>query len=118
MPRIPYPIPESLDDEAKRCMQGLPAINVLRMLSHSGPLLAGFGAFGQRVLYSLDLDPVLREMAIVRVGHLCRCGYELAQHERFIADLGVSPEKIAALAIGAPYAVFTRPCWRSPTTSS
>ena len=40
-------------------------------------------------------------MVIVRVGHLCRCAYELAQHERFIAELGVVPEKIAALAVGA-----------------
>jgi AhpD family alkylhydroperoxidase len=107
MPRIPYPAPESLDEEARRGMQGVPPINVLRMLSHSGPLLAGFGAYGQRVLYSLDLDPVLREMVIVRVGHLCQCGYELAQHERFIADLGVTPEKIAALATGAAHAAFT-----------
>jgi 4-carboxymuconolactone decarboxylase len=107
MPRIPYPTPESLDDEARRCMQGVPPINVLRMLSHSGPLLAGFGAFGQRVLYSLDLDPVLREMVIVRVGHLCRCGYELAQHERFLADLGVAPEKIPAIATGAAHAALT-----------
>jgi 4-carboxymuconolactone decarboxylase len=44
---------------------------------------------------------VLRETVIVRGGYLCRCAYELAQHERFIAELGVSPERIAALAVGA-----------------
>jgi hypothetical protein len=38
MPRIPYPAPESLDDEARRCMQGVPPINVLRM-QHKQPLL-------------------------------------------------------------------------------
>jgi 4-carboxymuconolactone decarboxylase len=101
MPRIPYPSSDALDDEARQIMKSVPPINVLRMLSHSGPLLAGFGEFGRRILYSLDLDPVLREMVIVRVGHLCRCAYELAQHERFIAELGVSLAKISALAIGA-----------------
>ena len=106
MPRLPYPAPESLDEEARRWLQGVPPINVLRMLSHSGPLLAGFGAFGRRILYSLDLDPTLREMVIVRVGHLCRCEYELVQHERFIRELGVAPEKIAALATGAAHPVF------------
>jgi 4-carboxymuconolactone decarboxylase len=100
MPRIPYPSPDALDDEARHIMESVPPINVLRMLSHSGPLLAGFREFGRRILYSLELDPVLREMAIVRVGHLCKCAYELAQHERFIAELGVPIAKIAALAIG------------------
>jgi alkylhydroperoxidase family enzyme len=46
-------------------------------------------------------------MVIVRVGHLCRCTYELAQHERFIAELGVPPAKIAALAIGASQEILT-----------
>ena len=101
MPRIPYPSPNTLDDEARRVLQSAPPINVLRMLSHSGPLLAGFGEFGRRILYSLDLDPVLREMVMVRTGTLCKCPYELAQHERFIAELGVPSEKIAALAIGS-----------------
>ena len=68
MPRIPYPAPDALDDDARRVLQDAPPINVLKMLSHSGPLLAGFGEFGRRILYSLDLDPVLREMVIVRVG--------------------------------------------------
>lgn len=107
MPRIPYPEPAALDDEARRCLQGVPPINVLRMLSHSGPLLAGFGAFGQRILYSTDLDPVLREMVIVRVGHLCKSAYELAQHNRFIAELGVAPEKIAALGSDISHPVFS-----------
>lgn len=107
MPRVPYPLPEALDEEARRCLQGVPPINVLRMLSHSGPLLAGFGAFGRRVLYDLDLDPVLREMVIVRVGHLCKSAYELVQHERFIAELGVAPGKVAALASGAIHPAFS-----------
>jgi alkylhydroperoxidase family enzyme len=107
MPRLPYPMPEQLDDEARRCLEGVPPINVLRMLSHSGPVLAGFGAFGHRILYSLDLDPVLREMVIVRVGHLCRCAYELVQHERFIAELGVPQDKIEALATGASAPEFS-----------
>jgi 4-carboxymuconolactone decarboxylase len=107
MPRIPYPSPDALDEEAQRCLKGVPPINVLRMLSHSGPLLAGFGAFGHRILYSLDLPPVLREMVIVRVGHLCKSAYELAQHERFIRELGVDATKIAALATGASHSVFS-----------
>jgi hypothetical protein len=47
MPRIPYPSPEALDDEAQHILQGMRSSNVLRMLRHSGPLLAGFGEFGR-----------------------------------------------------------------------
>ena len=107
MPRLPYPAPEQLDDEARHWLDKVPPINALRMLSHSGPVLAGYGAFGHRILYSLDLDPMLREMVIVRVGHLCRCAYELVQHERFIAELGVPHEKIAALSMGASSPAFS-----------
>lgn len=106
MPRIPYPAPDELDEEARRCLQGLPPINVLRMLSHSGPLLQGFFAFGNRILYSTDLEPELREMVIVRVAHLCKSAYELVQHERFIAELGVPADKIAALGVGASDPIF------------
>ena len=106
MARIPYPAPEQLDAETRRILQSAPPINVLRMLSHSGPLLGGFGAFGQQILYGLELDPVLREMAIVRVGHLSQCAYELSQHERFIADLGVGTGKLRALKNGAADTLF------------
>ena len=107
MPRIPYPLPDQLDDEARKCIQGVPQLNVLRMMSHSGPIMAGFSAFGHRILYGLQIDPVLREMAIVRVGHLCHSAYELAQHNRFIADLGVSAEKISALGDNIKHPAFS-----------
>lgn len=107
MARLPYPVPESLDEEAKRVLAGVPPINVLRMLSHSGPLLGGFGAFGQRVLYDLELPATLRELAIVRVGHLCRSAYELSQHERFARELGMSAEKVAAIVGPANQSVFS-----------
>ena len=107
MPRIPYPLPEQIDEEARKIMAAIPPINVMRMLSHSGSVMAGFGAFGHRILYDLKIDPVLREMAIVRVGHLSRSAYELAQHNRFIADLGVSPEKIAGLGTDIRHPAFT-----------
>lgn len=106
MPRIPYPQPDALDEETRAWLEGVPPINVLKMLSHSGPLLAGFGAFGQRILYSLDLDPMLREIVILRVGHLSHCAYELVQHERFARELGMPAEKIAALAHGASHPAF------------
>src|SRR6266852_2010560 len=49
------------------------------------------------LLYRCELDPVLRELAIVRVGRLSRAAYEVFQHERIAREVGVGEEKIAAL---------------------
>ena len=104
MPRIPYPQPEQLDEEARNMMAGIPPLHVFRMLSYSGPALAGFLEFGTRLVNSLKITSglqVITEIVTVRVAHLSGCAYELAQHERSIAALGVAPEKIAALRRGA-----------------
>src|SRR3546814_16178049 len=61
---------------------------------------------GNALLQKSALDPVLREMAIVRVGHLARAGYEVYQHERISARVGMPAEKIAALKDGADSPVF------------
>ena len=61
-PRIPYP-------ENAPVQPG--ALNIERMFFHMPPdLLAGFGAFAQSVMATTSLNPLLRELAILRVGHL------------------------------------------------
>ena len=75
---------------------------------------------GNALLYKCELDPVLRELAIIRVGRLSRAAYEVFQHERIGREVGVTEDKIAALrdaTIEAPPSPTTRrPCCASPTT--
>ena len=52
---------------------------------------------GNALLYRCELDPVLRELAIMRVGRLSRAAYEVFQHERIAREVGVTEDKIAAL---------------------
>ena len=52
---------------------------------------------GNALLYRCELDPGLRELAILRVGRLSRAAYEVFQHERIAREAGVSDDKIAAL---------------------
>ena len=52
---------------------------------------------GNALLYRCELDPVLRELAILRVGRLSRAAYEVFQHERIAREAGVTDDKIAAL---------------------
>ncbi len=97
-PRIPYP-------EHADVPPG--ALNIERMFFHMPPdLLAGFGAFAQAVMTTKALDPLLRELAILRVGHLSNAPYEIHQHSAFAHHLGMEEAKIAAIASGAAASVF------------
>lgn len=100
MARIPYPEPESLSSDTQAFLERLPPLNIFRMMAGGEGLLAAFSRFGNHLLYRTELDPVLREIAIVRVGVLCRARYELHQHEAISRSLGMSAELIAAIHAG------------------
>jgi AhpD family alkylhydroperoxidase len=46
------------------------------------------------------LDPKLRELAILRVGYISNCAYELFQHEPFGRFVGLTDAQIAAIKAG------------------
>jgi len=69
-------------------------LNIFRALSHSPVALRGFMRFGSYFLEEGKLDPKLRELAILRVGRLCRSPYEVAQHVGFARRVGLSDEQI------------------------
>jgi alkylhydroperoxidase family enzyme len=58
-------------------------LNIFRALSHSPEALLRFMRFGNYLIGQGKLDPVLRELAILRVGYLCRSPYEFSQHIAF-----------------------------------
>ena len=97
-PRIPYP------DDAPP--EGA-ALNIVRMMGHMPPDIgAGFEAIARAVMTSPSLDAVLRELVILRVGHLCGSAYEIHQHNAFARHLGVGEDIIAALAEGSASPAF------------
>ncbi|MGH8428896.1 MAG: carboxymuconolactone decarboxylase family protein, partial [Solimonas sp.] len=59
--------------------------------------IKGFTRMGNALLNRCELDPTLRELAILRVGRLSRAAYEVFQHERIAREARVAEEKIAAL---------------------
>ena len=67
------------------------------MLANSEYGLKGFVRMGNALLHRCELDPTLRELAIIRVGRLSRAAYEVFQHERIAREVGVEEGKIAAL---------------------
>jgi alkylhydroperoxidase family enzyme len=105
--RIPYFDPAQATGRAANAYASLPNLNIFRMLGHSGDLLEGFSRFGGLLLNKTSLDPVLREIAIVRVGVLSKASYEVHQHEAISRRIGMSDELIAAIHEGPDSAVFT-----------
>jgi len=107
MARIPYADPQTLDGETRRLLERLPPLNLFRMLAHAESAFPRYVRMGNALLSKGSLDPVLREMVILRVGHLCGAAYEICQHERIGRDLDMPEDKLRALAKGPEAAVFT-----------
>jgi alkylhydroperoxidase family enzyme len=98
MPRIPYFDVESASGRHAEFLEKLkPRTNIYRMLANSESGIKGFTRMGNVLLHRSELDPGLRELAILRVGRLSRAAYEVFQHERIAREAGVAEEKIAAL---------------------
>jgi 4-carboxymuconolactone decarboxylase len=106
MARVPYPDPATLDPNTTAFLERLPPLNVFRMLAGGEGLLAAFARFGNHLLYKSVLDPVLREIAIIRVGVLSDAGYEVFQHEHIARQIGMSDELIGGIHAGPDDPVF------------
>src|SRR4051794_17402458 len=55
-------------------------INIYRMLLNSPPLAESWFNHSNAVRWRTTLDGRLREIVIIRMGHLARCEYVLRQH--------------------------------------
>ena len=108
MARIPYPDPATLLPETQETLAkiGDPPMNIFRMLAGGEGLLRAFSRFGNHLLFKSKLDPVLREIAIVRVGVLSDATYEVFQHERISRGIGMSEELLAGIRNGSDDPVF------------
>lgn len=106
MARVPYPDPAELSPDTQAFLAKLPPMNIFRMMAGGEGLLASFTRFGNHLLYKTELDPVLREIAIVRVGVLSNASYEVHQHDAISRQLGMSDELLAAIRDGADSPVF------------
>ncbi len=81
----------------ERMEQRAPILNIFRALSHSPVALRRFMKLGSYFLEEGKLDPKLRELAILRVGFLCRAPYEFSQHISFGRRVGLSDDQTRAI---------------------
>ncbi len=95
MARLPYldkdDLPPADHDVLKR------TINLYRLLAHNPAAARRFQGLGAYIRHDSQLDPRLRELAILQVGYLARADYEWSHHVKIGYDFGVSPDDIRAL---------------------
>jgi AhpD family alkylhydroperoxidase len=107
MPRIPYFDMTKAPATITEPLGSRPPLNIYRMLAHATSAAPGFLKLGGALLRESELDPKLRELAILRVGVLSGAGYEVHQHKRIAARVGVSEDKIAGIESGPASDAFT-----------
>jgi 4-carboxymuconolactone decarboxylase len=104
-PRIAPLADSELTSEAREALATLPefarGFNIFRTQAHNPIALKAFLAWGSYVLSERNsLTARQRELAILRVGFLCRAGYEWAQHVVIGGNAGISETVIAAIKAG------------------
>ncbi len=101
MPRIPYPDESKLPEDRLRVLS-MAKINLMRITALlSEPLWKGWNKLSAGLLNDGNMDPVLREVAILRVGHLSNSAYEVFHHEALGRRVGLSDVKLEALRRGS-----------------
>ncbi|MCR5873225.1 carboxymuconolactone decarboxylase family protein [Phenylobacterium sp. J426] len=106
-PRIAPLADDELTPEQEAALQPvregtMGVLNIFRTLAHAPKALERFNAWGGYVLSRRnDLGARERELVILRVGWLCRSGYEFVQHTRIGLDCGLTAAEIARVKQGA-----------------
>ena len=95
--RLPYPDPSGSPEPVREALAALPPLNIFRMLSHAETAFRPFLRFGGAILGRLELDPKLRELAILQVARDAEAEYEWVQHVEISREVGVPDEQIAAV---------------------
>ncbi len=87
---------------ARATLPGRPPLNIFRTLAHAPEALTSFLAWGSYVLSKKNALPAReREIVVLRIGYLCRSGYEWTQHVEIGVRAGLTDAEIQALKTGA-----------------
>jgi len=72
-------------------------LNLFKLMAHSPEVGHKFLQLGNAILQKGIVPPQLRELAILRVGHINKAIYEWTQHVRIALSVGVRQAQIDAL---------------------
>jgi alkylhydroperoxidase family enzyme len=92
---------DQLDPELRVRFGSGPILNIFRTLANHPALAKRWLVFGNHILAKSTLPAREREIAILRIGWLCRSGYEWGQHVVIGKASGLSDDEIARIPQGA-----------------
>jgi 4-carboxymuconolactone decarboxylase len=92
--RLSYVDPSTASPEVGDALRAAP-LNVFRMTAHASSALKPFLRYSGALLSKLELDPVLRELAILRLAAMTGCDYERVHHEPLATAVGAGVAEIA-----------------------
>jgi len=99
-PRVaPLPV-DQLDPEIRERLGDAPVLNIFRTLANHPKLMKRWLVFGNHVLGRSTLPPRERELVILRIGWLCRSGYEWGQHVGIALGSGLTQAEIDRIPRG------------------
>jgi alkylhydroperoxidase family enzyme len=101
MARLPYRDPADAPAEIARIIDGAP-LTLLGVIAHADTAFAPWLAYSNTLLRNLELDPLLRELAILQVAHLSGSDYEWTQHEPIAESFGAEAAQVLAIAQDDP----------------
>ncbi len=77
---------------------GARIINLYRVVAHNPRALLNFLRLGNSLLVGTELQPKLRELAILRIAKLAGSKYEWSQHYPIALELGIEEKQIQAIS--------------------
>ncbi len=89
--------PELRETFRQMTEKGRPVLNLFKIMAHSSQVGYQFLRLGNAILFKGVVPPHLRELAILRVGHINKAVYEWTQHMPIALRVGVRQAQIDAL---------------------
>jgi 4-carboxymuconolactone decarboxylase len=91
MPRLPFADPPEGD---------APPLDIFRMVANAESAYRPWLRYSGTLLTGLELDPLLRELAILQVARVMDSPYEWSQHDSIARAVGASGAQVAAVEAG------------------
>jgi 4-carboxymuconolactone decarboxylase len=99
--RIPFADPNSLSAAGRAFLDGSSGGEIVSVMANAQDAFVPWFQAVTAIRASPDLDPVLRELVILRTAARLGCDYELKRHKPIALAAGVTPEQVDAVCDGA-----------------
>ncbi len=98
MGRIPYLTEDEVTPRIREFWEKSPVIlNINRVAAHAESVYKQSMGMGAMLMLKAELPARVRELAILRIAHLCKAEYEWEHHARLAVGIGFAEEEVEAV---------------------